>query len=170
MGRVSAPHGLRGELRVLPLTDFPERFHRRRSLWVEGEGEPRRVEWVRFHGDSLLVKLAGIDDREAAAGLRGRHLAVPAFELPPLPPGTYYHHQLLGLTAVTPDGRELGRVTDILRTGANDVYVVEPVGGGRARLIPALASVVTVDLARGIILVRPQPGLLDDADPADAGG
>lgn len=161
MGRVAGPHGLRGELRVVPLSDFPERFRRRGFLWIEGEGAARRVEWVRFHGGLVLVKLEGVADRAAAEELRGRYLAVPSAELPPLPPGTYYHHQLLGLPAVTEDGRELGRVADILRTGANDVYVVRPAAGGRPHLIPALASVVTVDLERGIVLVRPPAGLLE---------
>lgn len=161
MGWIAAAHGLGGEVRVVPLSDFPERFRERRFLWVEGEEEPRRVEAVRFHRGAVLVKLQGVEGRAQAEELRGRHLSVPVAELPPLPEGTFYYHQILGCEARTEDGRLLGRVADILRTGANDVYVVKPADGSREYLVPAVASVVRLDPDRGILVVKPLPGLLD---------
>lgn len=108
-----------------------------------------------------VVKLSGIDDRNQSDALRGKLLEVPEAELMALPPDTYFQHQIVGLTAITTDGRDLGAVAEVLRTGSNDVYVVK---GDREYLIPAIGDVVKeVDIQGGRLVIEPIPGLLEDA-------
>jgi 16S rRNA processing protein RimM len=154
VARITAAHGIRGEVRAYPETDFPERLVAGRAVFVAGRWT--RLLGARPHRPPLwLLRLEGVDDRNAAEALRGAELQVEAADLPPLPPGSYYHHQILGLRVVTDEGRELGRVEGIRRTGSNDVYEVGPY------LIPATREVVrAIDVAGGRIVVHPLPGLL----------
>lgn len=165
MGVLTAPHGVRGALRLRPETDFPERLSGR-SVWIAGP-TPRQVtiESVQpYRRGLLIVRLGGVNDRSAAESLRGCALEVAAEELPPLPEGTYYHHQIVGLRVRDLAGSELGRVVDIERTGANDVYVVER-ESGRRWYLPAIREVVCViDVERGEMTIRRLDGLLEDAD------
>ena len=104
----------------------------------------------------------GINDREGAEALAGGVMYIREQDLPVLPEGRYYVHQIIGLEAVTLEGRRLGPVTDVLVTGANDVYVT-PAG-----LIPATAEVVReIDLATGQMLIAPLPGMLEDEPTAE---
>ena len=106
-----------------------------------------------------VLKLSGIDDRNESETLRGKLLEVPESELMRLPQDTYFQHQIVGLEAVTTDGRKLGTIAEILQTGSNDVYVVK---GEREHLIPAIGDVVKeVDLEAGRLVVDAIPGLLD---------
>ncbi len=155
VGRVAGAHGLRGEVKVAPLTDFPERFDPGSRLWLEGT--PRVVEGSRWRGGLVYLKLAGVDSREAAAKLRGKELMVP--EAQPLrESGRYYRHDIVGLRVEDRRGQWLGRVVDVLVTGANDVYVVR--GERGELLLPAVEDVVgEVDLAGGRLVVELLPGL-----------
>jgi len=154
VGIVVGAHGVRGELRVAPETDFPERFGELRRIYLSpprGEARLLEVAGARVHpGKSLVfLRLAGVDDREAALALRGSRLYIREGDLAPLPPGRYYEFQILGLRVVTEDGRDLGPVTDIVRTGANDVYETPQA------LIPVIEPVIReVDLEQGRIVVR----------------
>ncbi|NUP98885.1 MAG: 16S rRNA processing protein RimM [Armatimonadetes bacterium] len=156
---IGAPHGVKGQVRVAPRTDFPERLVQARTWRLRrrnGEQFEATIETVGWHHEVLLAKLAGFDNREAAESLRGVEVVSPEEELPPLPEGEYYWHQLIGLEVVTVDGRRVGRIRDILVTGSNDVYVTE------GPLIPAIKEVVErVDLEAGQMIIRPMPGLLD---------
>ena len=151
MGRVAAPWGVRGDLKVEPLTDFPERFRRGAALWLRGRRcEVERSRWSR---GLVYLALSGIDSRDAAEELRGALLEVPENELTPLPEGQYYQFQVLGLEVRTPEGDLLGRLVEVLSTGANDVYVVR--GGSKELLIPAIDDVVKeVDVAGGRLVVE----------------
>jgi 16S rRNA processing protein RimM len=163
VGRVIRPHGVRGEMRVLPETDFPERLPMlgQAVLVADERSEPVRIEAVRRAGDAVLVKVAGIDTPEAAAPWRGAALAVPRELAAPLPEGRHYVFDVLGLAVETEAGEALGTVDEILRTPAHDVYVVR---GRREVLIPAIASVVLrIDTAGRRMVIRPIPGLLEDA-------
>lgn len=159
VARIVAAHGIRGEVSAYPETDFPERLRAGREVYVAGVAAARwsRIAAVRTgKPPKLLLRLDGVDDRDAAEALRGAELQVAAADLPPLPEGRYYLHQIVGLRVLTEDGRELGKVDDVLQNAANDVYVVGQY------LIPALREVVReVDLAGGRMVVRPLPGLLD---------
>lgn len=152
VGRIKGVHGVRGELTVESLTDVAERFSPGSVLYVEGKAVT--VEASRRAKKGLLVKLGGVQDRNAAEALRGKLLTVPSSEVRPLPEGSYYHFQVLDMDVWTHDGGYLGRLEEVLTTPGNDVYVVRGPGGQEA-LIPALGDVVLeVDLDGGRMVVR----------------
>ncbi|MBO8141895.1 MAG: 16S rRNA processing protein RimM [Firmicutes bacterium] len=164
VGEVLAPHGVRGEVKVRPMTDFPERFGRLERIYVqrpEGTGrEVRAVERARLHRGIVLLKLSGVDDRSAAETLRRALLQVTKAEVYPLPPGHYYVFQIEGLAVYDGTGRRLGVVREVLQTGANDVYVVAREDGRPDLLLPATREVIRkVDLEAGRMDVELLPGL-----------
>jgi 16S rRNA processing protein RimM len=141
--------GLAGALRVDPMTDLPERLAVGSSLFIEGETRPRAVVAAEHAGRIPVLRLEGIETRDAAAALQGRYLEV---EAETLPEGTYYWHQIEGLRVLDVAGAELGSVVEVFRAGENEVYRVE--GHGGELLLPALASVVrAIDLAAGTMIV-----------------
>ena len=157
VGRVLAPWGARGEIKVEVMTDFPDRFSPQAEVHIDGR--PMTIERSRWHRGRVILKLATIDSVEAAQELGGRFLEVPQSQLRPLPKDEYYQFQLLGLEVWTTEGELLGRIAHILPTGSNDVYVV-PSGHGEL-LIPAIEDVVkSVDLERGSIVIEVIKGLL----------
>ncbi len=158
VGRILGAWGIRGEVTVEVITDNPDRFRPGSKLYASGV--EMTIARVRESGGKVVVAFEGITTRDEAATLHNTELDVPAAALPQLGPGEYYHHQILGLRAVTTEGRELGSVTDILSTGANDVYVVTD--SKREYLIPAIAdAVASIDLSQGLLTIIPIPGLLD---------
>lgn len=164
IGEIARVHGLRGEVRVTPLTDHPERFERVTDcvLWdaTRDERETRRITTARRHGDTLLVTFAGCGSPEDARALVGRLIALPRADALPPPDGSFYPWQLEGARVTTEDGRHVGRVTGIERSGAQDLWVVA--GEGREHLIPAVPEIVLdVDVAAGRVVIRPPDGLLD---------
>ena len=153
-------HGTAGEVKVVTESDFPQRFEQLHDVFVRqgNEGQLMRVVGSRSRPgkEQVILKFAGIEDRDAAARLRGAQLCLTGQQLMPLPEGQYYQFQLLGVEVVTTTGESLGPVTEVLRTGANDVYVTD-----RA-LIPAIDSVVKhIDLQARRMLIEPVDGLLD---------
>ena len=157
VGRITGVWGLKGHVKVESLTHNSTRFHQGASFLI-GSDE-HLCEDARLQGRSLVVKLQGVETREDAAELRGAILEIPTSDAPPLPEGTYYHHQVLGLEVWTSEGRPLGHVVEILETGGNDVYVVH--GPDGETLVPAIADVVVVvDMQAGRITIEPMPGLL----------
>ena len=164
IGEIGRPHGLRGELRVTPLTDRPERFEALGEcvLWDQARDrrEPCRIKAARVLGDALVVAVAGYDSPEAAGTLTGRLLAVPESQALPPPDGYFYPWQLVGCRVLTEDGREVGRVLRIEGSPAQDLWVVGD--GLREHLVPAVAEIVReVDLGRRRVVIRPPEGLLD---------
>lgn len=161
-----APHGVRGEVRVLPLTDFPDRFKPRLRLRAR-KGESVTildVEAARQHRGFVIIKFAGVNSMNDAEGLRGAVLGVPRADLVPLEPGRYYFHEIEGLEVVTTEGRHLGKVARVIRGLANDIYEVEtdPPRGRRARtiLVPGVRDIVkSIDLERGEMTIELIPGL-----------
>jgi 16S rRNA processing protein RimM len=162
VGRVVRAHGIHGEISVTVLTDFPERFGTTEWVYLgnEVEATPYRIEKYRWHKQNVLLTLAGVTDRTQAEQLRGQFVQVPIEEAVPLPEGSYYLYQLVGLDVITTEDQFLGTITQILETGANDVYVVR--GDGQQEvLIPAIADVVkTVDLEKGRVIVELIEGLI----------
>jgi len=151
-------HGVSGEVRVKVLTDFPDRFDGLETIYLGEEYTPAVVEGHRKHGTSVLLKLAGVDRREEADKLRGLLIRLPIDQAVPLQEDEYYVYEIVGLEAWTTDGEHLGRVTEVLETGSNDVYVIRD--GARELLIPALADVVlSVDLEKGRVEVQLMKGL-----------
>jgi 16S rRNA processing protein RimM len=175
VARVLRAHGVRGEVSCEIITEFPERFQKTkrvfltpasRSNWLEPlEGSTPRPYSV--HGSRLVqhrgqgevvLDLEAVADRDAADALRGYLVQVPKREAWKLPRGRYYWHQIIGLRVVTESGEAVGTVTDILETGANDVYVVK--GDGGERLIPAVKEhVKSIAPERGEMVVSLLPGM-----------
>ena len=160
IGQITKPHGVRGELRVKPHTDEPERFTWLEQVYV---GETARslmlVEKARVHQGMILLKFTAVNDRTAAEALRGEWLMVPEDEALPLEEGEYYLFQLEGLSVFTDDGEDLGVLTSIIETGANHVFVVQ--GAQGELLLPDIDEVVQeIDFENGRMLVTLLPGLI----------
>jgi len=154
MGRVTAPFGVTGWIRIQPFTESPDGLLAYPVWWLGSGSEWKQypVAHARVRGRAVVAKLEGCDDRDCAAALRGREVAVPRVDLPPPAENEWYWADLIGLTVVNTTGETLGTLSGILRTGANDVLVVE---GGRERLLPFIAEVVRkVDLERGVVRVE----------------
>jgi len=153
MGRIAAPFGVKGWVKVQPLTAATQNLLAYKSWWVGREDGWREiaVAEARVQGRTVVARLEGCDDRDAAAALRGHSVAVPRAALPRTQSGEYYWADLIGLAVVNASAQPLGRITGILQTGANDVLVV---GGERERLVPFIAEVIRdVDLAAGVVRV-----------------
>lgn len=166
VGRITRPHGVRGELTVDVRTDDPElRLAPGAVLGTDpAAAGPLTVAGSRWHSGRLLVTFAGVGDRTAAESLRGTLLLVNSDDLEDLPdPDSYRDHQLVGLTVVGPGGAEVGSITNVLHHG-QDLLVVAGSGprAGAEILIPFVAAIVTeVDLEAGRVRVDPPAGLLD---------
>lgn len=164
IGRIAGTFSFDGTLRVFPTTDFPERFKKMKKVKMERGGvvEHFAVESARPHKGMYLLKLSGIDSMEKAQEYKNAQLVIDQDELMPLPEGEYYHFQLEGLKVIDEERGFLGQVSEVLGTGANDVYVIQSAEFGEV-LIPAIKDVVlAVDLAAGEIKVRLLPGLIED--------
>ncbi len=164
IGEIVRPHGLRGEVRVAPLTDDPERFRRLTTcvVWdtARDEQETRRVLGVRRQGPALILALDRSDSVDAARALAGRLIALPASEALPPAPGRFYPWQLEGCQVTTEEGRAVGRVAGVERGPAHDLWVVRD--GEQEHLIPAVPEIVLdVDLAGRRVVIRPPEGLLE---------
>ncbi len=162
IGSIAGAHGIRGEVKVELLTDYPERFRPGARLYVGDEttARPVEVQTARPHKRFYLVKFTDVPDRNAAELLAGQLVLILTDEAMPLGEHENYAHDLLGLQVETQAGQALGQITDILTGPANDVYVVS--GPEREVLVPALRSVVLrVDLAAGKMVVELPEGLLD---------
>ena len=157
VGQVTAPFGVKGEVRVRPETDLPERFQRLCQVRLEfstGEERPIRILRVRVTAKGLLVTFEGYEDRPQAEALRGAWVKIKHSMALPLPEGSYYLHELIGLRVVTEEGRELGEITEVLKSPAHDVYVTP-----RA-MIPALREIVKrLDLEQKLMVVSLPEGL-----------
>src|SRR6266540_1736197 len=169
VARVVRPHGTAGELACEIITEFPQRFRKTATLYIATEGalfpRPYPVQRARLvrrgAGTQLLLKLEGVDDRDGAEALRGALVQVAESEAWKLPPGRFYWHQIIGLRAVTTEGDELGRVAEILETGANDVYVVQSERG--ELLVPAIKEVIKrISPEDGMMVVKLMPGMRDE--------
>ncbi len=171
IGSIVGAQGIKGEVKVNPNSDFPERFERagERWLWGSQDLQPRAIQLQKGYqipGKNLyVVKLDGITDRSQAEKLRGQMLLLPTTDRPRLQPGEYHSQDLIGLSVfhqVT--GAEVGAVADIFTAGHEILVVNVPVGNGKfaEAMIPFVTEIVpTVDLANGRIEILPPPGLLE---------
>jgi 16S rRNA processing protein RimM len=156
VGRISRPHGVRGELAVTVLSEVTSRFDPGAVVLLD-DGRPLTVTSSKPHGAMLLVTFAEVPTREAGRELSGRLLSVPASSSPPAPEGTWWDHEIVGCAVATDAGRDLGVVEDVIHTPANDVWSV--VRDGEETLVPVLADLlVEVDVAARRILLREVPG------------
>ncbi len=172
VGRVGRPHGIRGEVVVGVRTDEPDlRFAVGATFDVaeqeEGSWDRERltVAAARWHSGQLLVAFTGITDRTAAGELTGRWLSVDSSQLPDIgDPDEFRDHELIGLSVCTSAGDQVGVVTDVLHYGQDLLVVRRSDGGDGESLVPFVKAIVPeVDVAAGVLVIDPPPGLLDPA-------
>jgi 16S rRNA processing protein RimM len=157
IGRVLAPWGRLGMLKVEPATDFPERFAPNSRVYIDNRS--LTIDGVNWLKGKAIIKLSGVDSPTAAEELRNKEIQIPLHLVKSLPQGQYYHFQLIGLQVWTTKGELLGNIDRILSTGANDVYIVT--GKQKEFLIPAIDDVVKeVYLNEGRMIIEPIEGLL----------
>ena len=169
VGRVGRPHGTKGDVLVRSLTDRPEGAFASGVALLPGDAEghrpepgtpPLRVSESRPYRKGLLVRFEGFEGRDGAEVLRDRYLLRPFAETEPLEEGEVFHHQLLGLSVVTVEGREVGRIREVY--DLNPASLLEVEGEGGAHLIPFRREfLVRLSLEEGRLVIDPPEGLLD---------
>lgn len=163
IGKVVSTHGLRGELRVDPWCDSPQFLCQFKTLYLK-KGETKLSVSSRPHKTIAIVKAKGIDTIEEAEKLRGRVLYINRSDAR-LAPGEYFIQDLMGLDVIDIDtSKSYGKITDVLKTGANDVYQVTD-EKKKDYLIPVIDDVVKeIDISGGKVLIKPLKGIFDDED------
>ncbi|AAM24681.1 16S rRNA processing protein RimM [Caldanaerobacter subterraneus subsp. tengcongensis MB4] len=162
VGKVTSPHGIRGEIKVYPLTNVPERFYDIPYIWVFDEKDipcKYEIENVKITSKGMvLLKLKGIDSRNDAEKLKGLFLKVDAENALKLEEDEYFITDLIGMKVYTEEGELIGTLEEVLQTGANDVYVVK--AKEREVLLPAIKEVIKkVDVEGKVMIVRLLEGL-----------
>lgn len=159
VGKVRRPHGVHGEVVAEVYTDFPDHFKPEHALYVGERHTKVIITSQRFHNEGMLLGFAGINTPEEAGKFRNQILSITVSQAPVLPEGEYHHFELLGLEVIDPEGKLLGHLTEILVTGANDVYVVTDENGGEL-LLPAIPEVIiNIDQDARKMTAKVIPGL-----------
>ncbi len=163
IGKILAPRGIKGKLKVEVITDFPQRFAPGSTVYIDHQ--PVTIESTEWHKGKAIIKLETVDSVEDAQRLRGKLIEIHHSQVYPLPEGQYYHFQLIGLEVWTTQEELLGEITEILTAGGNDNYVVR--GAKGEVLIPTIDDVVkSIDLNKGRIVIEPIEGLLSSNQKA----
>ncbi len=165
LGEILRPHGVRGELRMRILTDYPERINKMKTVYLGKDTDSAdireyHVEHMRMNQDYGLLKLAEIDDRDEADLLRALFVMIPIENAIPLEEGEFYLYQIIGLSVQTTEGQIIGTIREVLETGANDVYVVDSPEYGEV-LIPVTEEIIIkTDIPAQILTIKLMEGLL----------
>lgn len=168
VGEIVGIFGVKGELKVRPLSDFAERFAVGATLYLGDAHAQHTVTSARLRPGSHILALSGVESANDAERLRGQLLWVPSNELASLAPDQFYQHDVIGLRVEHVNGAYLGVIADILDSGQNDLYLVRNETTGAEHMLPAVKEFIKqVDIAHGVMRVEPIPGLFDDeADTA----
>ncbi|NLY43803.1 MAG: 16S rRNA processing protein RimM [Clostridiaceae bacterium] len=166
IGKIINTHGIRGEVKVLPLTDDPTRYEDLDWVYVKHEGrmEKMYIKSVRYQKNNLIIKFDGIDSIDDAQKFRDKMLLIDREMAVPLPKDTYFICDLIGMEVRTHTGEILGNINDVFKTGSNDVYVVRNTEGVRVRdiLVPAIKDVIVeVNIDDNYMIIKPLEGLID---------
>ena len=163
VGAITSTHGIKGEVKVFPTTDDPNRFKKLKNVILDTDKEliVLEVSGVKFFKQFVILKFKGINDINDIEKYKGKKLLVTRENAVELEEGEYFIADLIGLKVVTDEGNELGELTDVLQTGANDVYEVT-MNNGKEVLIPAIKDcILGVDLNEGVMKVHLLKGLID---------
>jgi len=151
VGQIINTHGLKGELKIYPLTDDIRRFRKLEKVFIDGV--EKKVVWCKLQTDRVILKIEGIDSIEQAQKYKDKYIEISREDAVPLEEGTYFVADLIGCTVYDTEGRNLGVVYDVLKTGSNDVYWIKE---GKELLIPALRDIVVeVDVDHSKIVIKP---------------
>lgn len=163
IGQIINTHGHKGEVKIFPLTDEPKRFLDLEHAYIKGNDDQYteyRISRARLHQNMAILQFIEVADMNSAEQLKGHYLELPQDELRPLPEGHYYIFQIVGL-AVYEGEQLLGRVVDVIKSPASDLYLTDT-SAGKKFYIPAVKEIVQkIDLAAGRIEVKLPPGLMD---------
>ena len=161
VGFLRRSHGVKGEMLMEIYTDFPEHLQPQTKVFIGNEHQTMEISSLRSHNDGLLIRFQGVETPEEASRLRNQPVYVKSADRPPLPIGQYYQHELIGFSIVNEDRVLLGTLSDILRTGANEVYVVKRPDESEM-LLPVIPSVILgIETDNRLIHVHLLPGLID---------
>ena len=163
VGKISGPVGLKGEFKIVPWSDSPQRFKLLKKVWVGRNSEVAQefgVEEVRITGRSTILKLGGIESRTAAEQMQDQMILIPGSEIVQPPQGSFFVDAVLGMNVVTEEGKRVGIVCDILCLPSNDLWQVE--SGSRLISIPAVKEFIrNVDPQTRTVVIHEIEGLLD---------
>lgn len=167
IGEVLRPHGVRGELRTKILTDYPERISKLETIFLgksidSSKKKPYKINFMRMHKGYGLISLDGINSRDEAERLRGLFVMINIDDAIPLDDDEIYLYQLIGLTVKTQSGHNLGTISEVLETGANDVYIINGSIYGEVLIPVTEETIIETNVDDGFILVSPPEGLLPD--------
>lgn len=164
VGRIVNSHGIRGELKVVPETDFPERFDKGNVLIIvdsQNKQTPVTVQTSRLHKNMFILQFDQFSNINDVEKFKGSLLKIEAKEQQPLEEGEYYYHEIIGCKVITEEGQELGLVSEVLTPGANDVWVVT-LPKGKQLLLPVIDDVILdVDIANKTIRIHLMEGLME---------
>lgn len=163
VGVITSTHGVRGEVKVFPTTDDAKRFKKLKTVILDtGKGQTAlEIEQVKFFKNMVILKFDGVDTMNEVEGWRQKDLLITRDQAIPLEEDEFFITDLIGLNVVTDEGETLGTLTDVMETGANDVYCVKT-PEGKELLLPAIRDcILDVDLDKEEMLVHVLPGLLD---------
>ncbi|WP_261306006.1 ribosome maturation factor RimM [Paenibacillus andongensis] len=164
VGRIVNSHGIRGELKVVPETDFPERFDKGNALIIvdsQNKQTPVTVQTSRLHKNMFILQFVEFSNINDVEKFKGSLLKIEAKDQQPLEEGEYYYHEIIGCKVVTEEGQELGLVSEVLTPGANDVWVVS-LPKGKQLLLPVIDDVILdVDIANKTIRIHLMEGLME---------
>ena len=164
IGKIVNTHGVKGEVKVIPLTDNPERFNDLEWVYIEKNNKlvKYKIGGVKFLKNFVIIKFQGVDDINSAQELKETYMKVDRKNAVKLPEGSFFICDLIGCTVFEENGNKLGVIADVIQTGSNDVYIVKR-EQGRDVLVPALKSVVrTVSLEKRMLEVQLPEGLVED--------
>lgn len=152
VGQIVKTHGVRGEVKVLPMTDDVMRFKKLKKVFIDGE--EKVINGCKFQSKRVILKISGIDTIEEAEKYKNKYLEIEREDAAELSEGHYYIADIIGCNVFDTDNKELGKVYDVIETGSNDVYWVK--GGEEEVLIPALKDIVVdIDVCENKIIIKP---------------
>ena len=155
IGRLGKPHGLDGGVVFYIITDFPERLQVGRKVFIGDEHIPAHINSVKEHSRGLIFHFNEFDTVEQVEKFKSQFVFVDAIELPELPEGEYYHHQLIGVQVFDNQGQKIGEIQEILETGANDVYLIKD-ENQKEILYPVLLNLIEkIDIEKREMVVKP---------------
>lgn len=159
IGKIVNAVGLKGEVKVYCYTDRKERFEELDTVWIDKE--LRQIQKVRYQGNVVILKLRGIEDRNASEAQRNKGVYIEEADLKELPEDTYYVRDLIGMRVEREHGALLGELTDVIQNSAQDLYEIKLEDGKKVLLPVVKEFVLSVDLRERVIKIKPPQGLLE---------
>jgi 16S rRNA processing protein RimM len=153
IGKIVAPHGVRGEFRIMPLTDQPERYTKMKQVRLD-DGRLLTVLSLRRHKNVYLMQTKEVTTMNEAELLRGRSIVVLPEELPPLPEGQFYVRDILGFAVVSPEGEPIGTLKDVITPGSTDVFVIAPPDGEEILVAAVEDNILSIDWENRKVVVK----------------